>query len=187
MEYIQRHLDKIKHKSKAMLKLTGNPTADEWKHYAHALEHYLDKLAQYEAEIAEGLTPVVFFAVNTGDDADERVKVHLQVENGTVHRHKHAPERPERIDHGPKHVPASKPASVSLEEAVAKVVTGSFKRSGIKVTEHNIEAQFSKLGAGEDADVVHEIIHIDATDDTRVLYKILSNRLSSPEEGEVGF
>lgn len=159
--------------------LIGSPKPKDWKHYLHALNHYWDRLEEHRQDIAGGLVPLKFFVANNGTQKDSRIKIRVNVENGSVHPAKEAPRRPKRID-GPQHNDRPMGSTVPM-------ILSGFSRSGIKIRPHSIESVFSQLDAGESADVVHDVLYIKGDENTNFTYEVSSKRIPAPERGNVIF
>jgi hypothetical protein len=185
IEFAKARVAELEEKHKGLLSallpvVTGEHKAEDWKHYMHELEHYADKLDKYEAGIADGLVPVKFFVANEGEDMDKAIKVRLRMEHGSIHPAKEPPRRPVRLDDGPVHVPEWQPSPATTRDVVS-----GFSRRGVKVGRDSIEAEFSELGGGDSADVVHQVVFVDVNDETRVTYEIYSQELPDGQRGEV--
>ena len=143
-----------------------------WRKYVNALEHYEHQLAKYQDEVAAGVLPLKFVVHNQGDINDERVKVGVHVKNGRVDEDKKVPERPERLDgHG-------KPGKFTWPKL------SGFVRSGIRISEHFVKAEFSMLGPSDGVVLVNQLLHVHTEPDTDIRYQI-SSRNVAHETGEV--
>lgn len=180
----QRHIDE------QLVKLTGGSwrtwrpvkvsglgvfRREDWEEYARALTKYGRQLDQYEEEIAGGLIPFKIFVGNLGRRTDTAISVTVTVEDGLIREAHKVPERPERLD-------ALRPAWTSRQPQWAGF--SGFVRSKIHVGKHELSAQFSRLGAGESAELVRQVLHIQAHENTQLHYAIHS-KLVPEVRGEV--
>jgi hypothetical protein len=149
------------------------PTQGDWLHYDHALQRYEHNLQKHSDEITAGLWPVKLVVRNDGGHGDRSIRIHIAVQHGEIHPAKKLPERPKRIDGG------------ALTNWWGLMEAGRFWRSGIKVTAHNIEAKFSRLGREEAAYVVNDPIYIKASEDMTLTYEIRSHALTTAQTGRL--
>ena len=169
MAYVKRALTKRKRVSLPVWGFFGH---GDWRRYAHQLEQYGEHLAKYQREVEAGMLPVKFAIYNSAELPDTGIHVKISVKHGKINEGKQAPARPERLDS------SGKPWKIKFPWS------RSFKRSGIKVTAHGVNAQFSQLGAHDGATLVNQILHVQCGGQTEVLYQI-SSRNVPHEKGEV--
>jgi len=148
---------------------------EDWEQYAQALTHYESELEHYEDEIAEGLIPFKIFVSNLGRQPDTAVSTRITVEDGLIRENCKAPERPVRLD-------AVAPAWTPRQAQWAGF--HGFVRSKIHIDQHELAAQFSRLGAGESAELVRQTLHIQAHAGTRLRFVIHSKQVAETS-GEV--
>lgn len=156
---------------KAALRRTDGPSLDELKHYRHRLNSYLNSLERYRVALAEGIVPIRVVVTNTAQQPDHRIRVEVQLHDGTFLLTRQPPSRPLR-PLGPQQM-AAEPSFTP-----ANVVSG-FLRSDIRLGRTKLAAQFSELGPGEEAAVVNQPVFLHCNPQTRMTY-----RLASPDAGE---
>ncbi len=147
----------------------------DWQAYERALTHYEHELERYERELADGLVPFKIFVSNLGRDSDADIEITVHVEDGTIHQARRAPERPERLD--------ATAVPVTPSQPVWPAFTG-FVRRNIRVGRQTLAAKFSRLGAGESAELTRQILHIATTGETRLRY-VIHSRLVPEASGAV--
>lgn len=145
----------------------------DWQHYAHKLETYEHQLDKYAQAVQEGVLPVKFAVYNPTKHADNSVHVKVKIANGTISQTKQPPSRPERIDKGGHNLP---------KLTIPKIT--SFRRTGVRITEHTISAELSQLNACDGATLVNQLLHVNCGPDTRVSFEISSYNMPH-EQGEV--
>ncbi len=145
----------------------------DWRGYLHELKLYEHKLDKYEDELEDGLTPLKVVVANDSQVEDAKVWIQVDIEEGAIHKAKKTPERPKRLD-----------GDLATKRDRFPTIT-RFVRSKIKVTPHGMQAQFSRLGSGEKAYLVNEVLHVQADEHTRLSYSVHSSRLPEGERGLV--
>jgi hypothetical protein len=144
----------------------------DWRKYAHQLDKYAEKLADYADDVKHGVLPVKFSVFNNAGTSAQGVAVHIKVADGRLDEHKKAPERPVRLDGRGKAAKFKLPA------------LSGFTRSGITITAHKVSAELSVLAAHDGAAVVNQVLHVHCGPDTLVTYE-LASRNGVREAGEV--
>jgi hypothetical protein len=148
---------------------------EDWRKYHHALELYQKQLKRYEEEVVLGVLPVKFGVYNDAERTDRLVDVRIQVQNGRVDDKRKPPARPERMDGGSGH---------GLKLVWPR--EGGFSRTKIKVSGHEVSAEFSVLGAHDGATLINQLVHVHCGPDTHVGYEVHSKNVAH-ERGEVTF
>jgi hypothetical protein len=87
---------------------------------------------------------------------------------------KQAPERPERVDGAPNQSNVKKPAWHP-----------GFARTGVKIEPHAVEAEFSRLEAHDNAQLVNKTLYVDVRGKARLNFMITSTNSSETERGDV--
>lgn len=138
----------------------------DWEEYIHKLDQYSAALDKHEEEIAEGLIPFQVLVTNHGNREDKNVWVHVTVENGEVDQKKKMPVRPERLD-------------AALEGSSPWPKITGFRRYGMAIKPHSIEAVFSRLEGEESEMLLQDILYLDLYSDTRITYTVKSKNVES--------
>jgi hypothetical protein len=136
----------------------------DWTDYIHELDRYGAALDKHEEEIAEGLIPFQVLVTNHGNRMDKSVWVHVTVENGEVDQKKKMPVRPERLD-------------AALEGSSPWPKITGFRRYGVAIKPHSLEAVFSQLEGEESEMLLQNILYLDLYSDTRITYTVKSKNV----------
>lgn len=176
MAFVQRKLAEPRKGFLARLSLPGLGIFrhEDWRKYHHTLEHYGKQLEDYSEAVVKGVLPVKFAVYNASGEPDERVAACVRVKNGRMDSKKKPPARPERMD--------GKQRASQLKLSWP-MMTG-FVRRKIKMTEHEISAEFSALEAHDGATLINQLVHVHCGPDTEVVYEIRSKNVPH-ETGEV--
>lgn len=146
----------------------------DWNQYTRALVNYVHALDRHEQELEDGWLPFKIHVMNVGPHDDAQVAVTVSVENGAISEHKQMPSRPPRLDG------SGRAAGTSLRLPNIK----GFLRYGIKIRRHELSATFSKLEAGDSADLVRQTLYLHWGPRTRVRFD-LTSRLVKDLAGEL--
>ncbi len=155
-------------------RIDRTPRRADWHRYDRALERYSERLDKVEAELKNGLLPLLLWVHYDGQEADRGIRVSVTVSNGRIHRRQRKLERPKPIDH-------TKPAEWA---GLANVARG-FWRSNIKITPLGVRARLSRLGAGERAAITSEVVYVETRPSTRLTWEVTSRQLSGSQHGAV--
>lgn len=167
-EHIDEALGSFKRQSwlKRQLLETDGPTLDELKHYRHKLGTYQNVIDRYEQAMASGIIPFRIVIANIGTHKDRHIRVKVRVRNGTILLTRQLPSRPQRPI-GPQHV----------FERPSYQITSGFVRSGIRIGRTSLAANFTELGAGEEAALVNQSLFLSMDGDTQMEFELSSQHV----------
>ncbi|HEY6736328.1 MAG TPA: hypothetical protein VI322_01280 [Candidatus Saccharimonadia bacterium] len=147
------------------LSQADGPSLEQWRHYRHKLNTYLNSIERYERAITEGIVPFRIDVTNTGAVKDYQIDIRVKVLGGQILLARQLPLRPARPE-GHQH---------ALEMPTYNVF-GGFTRTNIRMGKTTLAAQFSELAAGDDAALVNQTLFLEMTPETRLSYELTSRR-----------
>jgi hypothetical protein len=125
-------------------------------------------LDRHQQEIEDGWLPFKIHVMNVGPHDDSQVAVKVTVENGVISEHKQMPSRPPRLDG------TGKSAAANLRLPKIK----GFFRYGIRIRRRELSATFSKLEAGDSADLVRQTLYLHWGPQTKVSFELNSRQVN---------
>jgi hypothetical protein len=151
-------------------------TERDWADYVKRLDHYGRELAKHEQEIRGGLVPIHLRAVNNSSVGDTNVVIRVEAEDGTFKPKKKAPKRPDRMDGVPNN---------ALRHHWRLPAPGGFARKHQKIGGRVMDVTFTHLSAYDSALVVHQVLYVESSAKTRLIYRMHSTHHPEDQEGSI--